>query len=133
MSNLSNSFTSKEVLKNKNQETVRDISHKENLINSIIKDSLLEDGTEFNSLNLLNNLEERAKKHKYSQSKKLIKNIQNKKKKRSLRFKIDFIEEIEIESYKEHNQKMCFKEIDDEIEKNQKGCRSCLEKLCLIF
>jgi hypothetical protein len=124
MSKLLNGDTSKDVLDNK-----RDISNKEIILNSIIKDSLLEDGTEFNSLNLLNNREESVKKHKYLKSHKKEK----KKKKRVLRFRLDLIEEVEIESYKEHNQKMCFREIEEDDEKNGKDCRSCLEKLCLIF
>ena len=102
MSKLLNGDTSKDVLNNKNSETIRDISYKEIIINSIIKDSLLEDGTEFNSLNLLNNREESVNKHKYLQSNKKEK----KKKKRLLRFKLDLIDEVEIESYKEHNQKI---------------------------
>ena len=129
MSKLLNGDTSKDVLNNKNSETIRDNSYKEIIINSIIKDSLLEDGTEFNSLNLLNNREESVNKHKYLQSNKKEK----KKKKRLLRFKLDLIDEVEIESYKEHNQKMCFREIEDDVEKNAKDCRSCLEKFCLIF
>ena len=135
MSKLSNSNASNDVLQAINMVTMRDISYKEIPINSIIKDSLLEDGTEFNALNLLNNSKSRYNKllHLHGNSSKHCSKKDKRKKKRLLKFRLDFIDEVEIESYKEHNQKMCYREIEENDEKKIKDCRSCLEKLCVIF
>ena len=134
MSKRSKANPSNDVLQAMNVVTMRDIPYKEIPINSIIKDSLLEDGTDFMAFNLLNTREVKEKKLKHLQSNsKLINKREKKKKKRLLRFKLDFIDEVEIESYKEHNQKMCFREIEEDVVRNGKDCRSCLEKLCVIF
>jgi hypothetical protein len=120
-----------------------------NIITTIIKD---EDKNDTSVAHLNKNVE---KKPKYlqinSKSKKnVLQGIQNiqgspkvtespdKNKKKKVKFKQDFINEVWIESYKEYNLKMCFMEMDleqnDNFENNsESACKKCVEKMCLIF
>jgi hypothetical protein len=58
-----------------------------------------------------------------------------KQKKKRVKFKSNFVEFVDLESYKEHNLKMCFMEGDQEIEPieiDEETCK-CWKKYCVIF
>jgi hypothetical protein len=131
MSKLSSRNSTNEIMTGVNMITMRDIPYTPIPINSIIKDSLQDDQIGFSTLNVLNKGSS-EKKPKYLQSN----SKQNKKsmrKRKKVRFKQDFIEEVYIESYKEYNQKMCYTQSNVDDLDGKRDCKKCLEKYCRIF
>jgi hypothetical protein len=132
MSKLSNRIANLESPEVNNFVTMRDIPYSPLPVNSILKDAIIDEKFELNSLNKL-----KKKKPNYMQSntKQTTNKEKQKKKKKRVRFKYEFVDEVLIESYKEHNLKMCFMqgEIEEIIYKEKRDCRECLEKYCLTF
>ena len=110
---------------------------KEYNMHSIIKDTIADGDTSIAPF------KDKAKKPIYSQiknkSKKSLLKISpedKNKKKKKVRFKLDFIDEKLIESYKEYNLLMTYSEFEVQInevkKENSENCKKCLSK-CSIF
>ena len=132
-SSMSKSPSRKENNENKNEInliTMKDIPYTQIPVNSILKDSIYDDNyvSNWGSSNSLNRL-----RPKYLQS--TGKRNSKFKKKKKVRFKADFIDEVLIESFKEHNLKMCYmqEEIEENLSPPKKDCKSCVQKYCPIF
>jgi hypothetical protein len=130
MSKSSTAKVNSEIQNGINIITMKDIPYTQIPVNSILKDSIYEDNCDSNwgSSYILRKL-----RPKYPQS--TSKRSSKSKKKKKVRFKADFIDEVLIESYKEHNLKMCYmqEEIEDNLIPLKKDCRSCIQRYCVIF
>lgn len=132
-SSMSKSPSGKENQENQNENnliTMKDIPYTQIPVNSILKDSIYDDNfvSNWGSTNSLNRL-----RPKYLQS--TGKRNSKFKKKKKVRFKTDFIDEVLIESYKEHNLKMCYmqEEIEENLSPPKRDCKSCVQRYCPIF
>ena len=130
MSKLSTRKENNEKQNEINLITMKDIPYTQIPVNSILKDSIYDEnyvsnwGSSYSKNRLRPN---------YLQS--TGKRNSKFKKKKKVRFKADFIDEVLIESYKEHNLKMCYmhEEIEENLNPPKRDCKSCVQKYCLIF
>lgn len=135
MSMSLNRKTSSDKTEVNNYITIREIPCSPIPISYIFKDSLSEDKLELSSVNILNKLNEKKNKYCRRSSKHIIHKNKNRNKKKKVRFKHDFIDEVVIESYKEHNLKMCFMQVimEEPNLNKKKNCKECIEKYCVIM
>jgi hypothetical protein len=137
MSKLSYRKTDIDTPEVNNYITMREIANSPIPISTIFKDALAEDKFELHSLNIMNKLKEKNANNHYKCLKKNYnkEKTKDKKKKKKVRFKMDFIDEVLIESFKEHNLKMCFmqEEMEEPLIIKKKNCKECIENFCLII